>query len=138
MSRVINPDTGSKERNRLLKSIVKALRLLIAEQEPGPVSYDLAAFIALALYMVAETIDTSVTAWEKRGYWLKADRYRLEWEWCEFYAKDLQSALLADDWAAVALLMVKIGQKLGNIKLAVHDRLGTPWVGSWKILQERP
>ncbi|MCE5209903.1 MAG: hypothetical protein LLG42_16565 [Chloroflexi bacterium] len=138
MSRVIQTDTGKKERDRYLKAVVKALRLLMTEQEPGEKSNDLVSFIALALYEVHETIDASVRAWEKRDYWIKADRYRMEWDWCQYYGRDLHMAILKNDWDQIIPLLVKIGQKLQNIKMPQHDRLGTPWLGSWEVLKKRP
>ena len=33
------------------------------------------------LEAIDESIEQSVAAWEKRGYWLKADRFRQEWRW---------------------------------------------------------
>ena len=37
--------------------------------------------MVLALEEIAVSIDVSVQAWEKRDYWVKADRFRMEWEW---------------------------------------------------------
>ena len=78
MSRVINPDSAGKERTRLTKAIVISIRELAKQTEPGAKARDLAAFIALALLTIAEGIDVSVAAWEKRDYWVKADRFRME------------------------------------------------------------
>lgn len=138
MSRVIQSDTGKKDRDRYLKAILKAIRLLMESSEPGKDTNDLVAFIALALYEVHDTIDESVRAWEKRDYWLKADRYRMEWDWCRFYAKDIHRAVLNRDWDAIIPLLVKIGQKLQNVKLPQRDKLGTPWLGAWEVLKKRP
>lgn len=138
MAGVIQTDTGKKERDRFLKSTLKAIRVLMAQQEPGEAGKDIVAFIALALYRVHATIDESVRAWEKRDYWLKADRYRMEWDWCQYYAKDLHKAILKDDWDAIIPLLIKTGQKLHNIQLPQHDRLGTPWLGCWDVLKKRP
>ncbi len=138
MSRVIQSDTGRKDRDRYLKAILKAIRLLMESSEPGKDTNDLVSFISLALYEVHDTIDASVGAWEKRDYWLKADRYRMEWDWCQYYAKDLHRAVLKNDWDAIIPLLVKIGQKLQSVKLPQHDRLGSPWLGAWEVLKKRP
>ena len=97
MSRVINPDSAGKERNRLTKAIVLAVRELAHQTDLGPESRDLAAFIALALQAISDGIDASVAAWEKRGYWVKADKFRMEWMWAGDYAGRLQAALLSED-----------------------------------------
>ena len=136
MSRVINLDSAGKDRTRLSKAIVLAIRELAKQTEPTAYTRDLAAFIALALQTIAEGIDASVAAWEKRDYWVKADKFRLEWEWSGIMGKKLGDALLKDDWAAVALTSAKVAQKLGKITVPEHNRLGTPWVGSWKKLME--
>ena len=81
MGRVINPDSSGKERTKLTKSIVKAIRQLMNQSRPDQITKDLAAFIAIGLQDIYLTVDVSVEAWEKRGYWVKADRFRLDWEW---------------------------------------------------------
>jgi hypothetical protein len=131
MGRVINPDGTGKERARLAKATVLALRELMRQTKPDETSRDLAAFIALALLKIAETIDMSVTAWEKKGYWLKADRFRLEWDWSARIGEKMQSAVVADDWASIALLSAQVGGKLASVKLPERHRLGQPWVGAY-------
>lgn len=136
MSRVINPDSVGKERTRLTKSIVLAVRELARQTEPGPESRDLAAFIALALRAIGDGIDSSVAAWEKRDYWIKADKFRMEWMWAGQVAEKMKAAILQDDWAAVASLMPQIANKLGKVQVAQNHRLGKPWVGAWRSLQQ--
>ena len=134
MSRVINPNSAGKERNQLMKAIAIALRELLANQEPNDQSRDYVAFISAALATISENIEPSLEAWEKRGYWLKADRFRLEWEWAGRMSGALEKALHADDWGAIALECVKLGDKVSKIKLPKNPRIGTPWVGAWRKL----
>ncbi len=134
MSRIINPESVGKERIQLTKSIVLALRELAHQTEPGPETRDLAAFIALALEQISGGIDISVAAWEKRGYWVKADKFRMEWLWTGQYAQKMKTAVVADDWATVALSMPVIAQKLAKVQVPAGHRLGRPWVGAWKQL----
>jgi hypothetical protein len=137
MSRVINPDSAGKERTQLSKGIVLAIRELARQEEPGQESRDMAAFIALALGNIAEGIDVSVLAWEKRGYWVKADRFRMEWLWASTYADKMKAAVLADDWATIAITMTQVAAKLSKINIPAGHRLGRPWVGAWKKLNEK-
>ncbi len=134
MSRVINPDSVGKERTRLTKSIVLAMRELAKLSEPNAEARDMAAFIALALEEIAAGIDASVAAWEKRDYWVKADRFRMEWLWAGQSAARMRTAVLADDWAAIAMQMPVIAQKLSKVQVPAAHRLGRPWVGAWKQL----
>lgn len=135
MSRVINPDSAGKDRARLSKAIVLAIRELAKQSEPTAEARDLAAFIALALQTIAEGIDVSVAAWEKRDYWVKADRFRMEWMWAGTTAAKMKSAAQADDWAAIATLLPTIAGKFGKIMVSDNHRLGKPWLGAYKKLR---
>jgi hypothetical protein len=137
LSRIINPDSAGKERNRLSKSIVLAVRELAVQTYPGPESRDLAAFISLALDRIASSIDISVAAWEKRDYWVKADKFRMEWAWAGQVAKKLRSGLKTDDWNVIAQAAALTGQKLNKITVSPGNRLGKPWVGAWNILKNQ-
>ncbi len=150
MSRVINPDSAGKDRTRLTKAIVIAIRELARQSDPSiPVraqagsgqdqvaeARDLAAFIALALQTIAAGIDVSVAAWEKRDYWVKADRFRMEWAWAGQMGEKMRTAVLSDDWGNVAMLSAQIAQKLQKIKVSENHRMGSPWVGAWEKLNK--
>ena len=136
LSSVINPDGVGKERVQLTRAVVLALRELMQQNEADERTRDLAAFISLALEAIHATIDTSVTAWEKRGYWLKADRFRMEWAWTEKFGQAIRKALAADDWGAVAMNAAQVAEKLKDVKVPQRHRLGTPWEGAWKKLQK--
>jgi hypothetical protein len=135
MSRVINPDSAGKERTRLTKAIVISIRELAKQSNPGKEARDLAAFIALALLAIADGIDVSVAAWEKRDYWVKADRFRMEWAWAGQMGEKMKNAVLEDDWGSVASFAAQIGQKLYKVKVSENHRMGTPWVGAWDQLK---
>ncbi|MCS7010913.1 MAG: hypothetical protein N2049_02310 [Anaerolineales bacterium] len=137
MSRIIQTESAGKERTRLIKALSLAVRQLALQREPGPEARDLAAFIVLALEAIAATIDESVVAWEKRGYWIKADKFRLEWAWAGDLAQKMRKALLADDWVGVSEVASQVGARLGNLVVSPKHRLGTPWVGAWKQLTGR-
>ena len=136
MARVINLNNVGTERKRLTKSVVVALRELMKQQSPDSSTFDLAAYISLALHAIFKTVDQSVTAWEKRGYWLKADRFRLQWEWAEVDSLEMKNALLTEDWAIVALVSARVAEKLSEVEVSKRHRLGTPWVGAWDRLKE--
>lgn len=134
MGRTINTDSPGKERNYLTKAVVLAVRELALKPQPDEEARDLAAFLALALKSIARSIDISALAWEKRGYWVKADRFRMEWLWAEQLSEKMQSAILALDWGTVAEISAQIAQKVSKVTVAKHHRLGRPWVGARKKL----
>lgn len=135
MSRVINPESAGKQRKRLARSVVLSIRELGKQTEVSTASRDMAAYIVLALQEMHDTVETSVVAWEKRGYWVKADRFRLEWEWSQILSNKIFKALMEDDWASMAMLLAQVAQKLNKEQIPARHRLGTPWVGAWKHLQ---
>lgn len=131
---MINPDSVGKERTRLTKSIVLCIRELAKQSTVTSETKDQAAFIALALQAIADGIDVSVAAWEKRDYWVKADKFRMEWMWAGQYAAKMKAAVLSDDWGTIAALMPMIAQKFSRIAVSDHHRLGKPWTSAYKLL----
>jgi hypothetical protein len=134
MSPIINPESAGKERTQLTKAIVLAVRELAKQTDITHETKDLAAFIALALKNISEGIDVSVAAWEKRGYWVKADRFRMDWLWTGQYADKMKVAIFTDDWGTIAMLMPQIAQKFNKIVISENHRLGKPWVGAYSQL----
>jgi hypothetical protein len=132
LGRYINPDGVGKQRAQLSKAVVLALRELMRQTEPDAHSRDLAAFIAISLEKIYETVETSVVAWEKKGYWVKADRFRLDWEWSQIMSERLRQAVMADDWATVAVTSAQVAQRLMKVGVPIRHRLGTPWEGAWQ------
>jgi len=134
MSPIVNPESAGKERTQLSRAIVLAVRELAEQKEVNAEAKDLAAFIALALKSISEGIDISVAAWEKRGYWVKADRFRMDWVWTGQYADKIKVAIFTDDWGTIAMLIPQIAQKFSKIVVSDNHRLGKPWVGSFQRL----
>jgi hypothetical protein len=89
------------------------------------------------LKTIAEGIDVSVAAWEKRDYWIKADKFRMEWMWSGQVADKMKVALFTDDWGTIAMLMPQIAQKFNKIQVSDNHRLGKPWVGAYIQLTTR-
>jgi hypothetical protein len=137
LGRVIKIEGVGKERKHLTRTVVLALRELMKQTEPDSKTRDLAAFIALALLEIEKTIDESVTPWEKRGYWLKADRFRLEWAWAGRLGLEMREAVILEDWTAIARIAAQVAEKLDHVQLPKRNRLGTPWEGAWEQLKEK-
>jgi hypothetical protein len=137
LGKIVNINTPGKTRTQLSKSTVLAIRELMKQTQMDTNTKDLVAFIILSLKAIHNTIDSSVEAWEKRGYWIKADRFRMEWNWTGTTSDELRKALLADDWANVAQLSVKIAERFSGIKIPTRVSNKTPWVGAWTIMNQK-
>jgi hypothetical protein len=134
LGRLIKTGSASKDRILLEKGIILAIRELAVQTGMDSNTRDLLAYIALSLKAMSETIDESVAAWEKRGYWIKADHYRMEWNWTTSWGEEMKQAILKEDWGIVAKITAQVTQKLSTVKIAQKNRLGTPWTGSYKRL----
>lgn len=134
MSRIISTDNVGTERNRLLKAIVISIRELMKQSTIDATTKDLAAFISNALLAVHETVERSVIPWEKRDYWVKADKFRLEWAWTKEIGDEMLAATLDQDWTTVALLSASVGQRLKKVTVSDRHRMGTPWIGAWDLM----
>ncbi len=137
MGQIVNTNTPGKTRTQLSKTTVLAIRELMKQTQMNTETKDLVAYIVLSLKAIHNTIDSSVEAWEKRGYWIKADRFRMEWNWTGTTSDELRKALLADDWATVALISVKIAERFSDIKIPVRVSNKTPWAGAWKVMNQK-
>lgn len=138
MSRIIQLNGTGKQRELLVRSIVLTLRELATSTEVSASTRDQAAYISLALQAIYDSIDLTVVAWEKRGYWLKADRFRMEWAWTGQTAEQLKQVLFLDDWAGVASACARISTRFDSTTLPKRTHLGTPWVGAWEKLSSSP
>jgi hypothetical protein len=131
MGRVINPDTGGKQRTYLTRCILHACQMPLANDLPIDEIRDRAAFIYFSLIAIDRSINITVTAWERRDFWVKADKFRLEWSWAEKFATRLKEDIESAYWTHINKLFQEIQSQLVGITLAPHNRLGSPWFGAW-------
>ncbi len=135
MGRIITSESAGKDRTRLTKTVVISIRELLRQKEPGDLSRDLIACVLQSLDGIYDTVDVSVEAWEKRGYWLKADRFRMDWQWTKIIADKMRPLVFTENYGELIPLMVEVLQALENVKVSENHRLGTPWTGAWEELQ---
>ena len=118
MSRVINPNSPGKRRNQLRRTIAEILRHLMLKRELDEEARDMAAALVFSLRGIADTIEVSTVAWEKRNYYLKADRFRRKWEWATPAAERLEDLIRAAGngcreswprWRRISLTSVSAG-----------------------------
>ncbi len=137
LGRVINTQTPGKERQQLINTVIFAIRELAKHSEINNQVKDLSSYVALALCKVSDTVDVTTSAWEKRGYWLKADHFRLEWIWAEEIGGSMAQAIIENDWDAVMQLNIAVAEHLQSWKVVKRNRYGEPWVGAHSKLIEK-
>jgi len=136
LSNLINPDNAGKRRDRYVKATALAMRELVGKKKVDDQTRDLTAFIVLTLQQIDSTIDETCTAWEKRDYWLKADRFRHEWLWTKAAAAKLEQAVVENKWQLVPPAVRDMAKHLQKVTLPKRD-WGTPWDGAFALLLEK-
>ncbi len=138
MSRIVKTSTPGKERGHLSKAIVVTIREFMRQTKPDDSTRDMVAFIILALREIADGIEKSVIAWEKRDYWVKADKYRMDWAWVTPKEQELNKAFQSEDWAKIAGSLISIMGRFSDIKISDKHRMGKPWIGAYKEYRSNP
>ena len=130
MARVFRPESGSSKRNRMLRQIATALRYAAEGNPSQEETLDLLAFVALCLHEIEITVEQAADAWERRDYWVKADRYRHTWSWVPASARELEESLAASDVEAAMGAALNIAQSLDGTK-PYKARNKRPWQGAF-------
>ncbi|MGQ0601566.1 MAG: hypothetical protein ACT4QE_07715 [Anaerolineales bacterium] len=138
MSRLIKPDGGvGKTRERLMKNVAWTLRDLAGKPKLDEDARDMAAFMALCLREINDTIDETCAAWEKRDYWLKADQFRRDWAWSLTMADKFEKVVLQNQWNDLPALMAGLMQHMTKVNLPKTNKLAEAWRGAYAVLLEK-
>jgi hypothetical protein len=134
VSRLINGNNPGTERNQLRRTIAEALRRLMAKQKIDEESKDLIALIVYSLRAVSAGVDQSASAWEKRDYFVKADKFRMEWAWAEKYANKLEVMLRGEMWSDLPMALAELAAKFSDITVTKYVRGEAMWNGRYRQL----
>jgi hypothetical protein len=138
MSRVINIDNPTKRRNHNRRTIAELLRRL--SQKPGidEEAKDLAAAIVLALQDITAGVEQTALAWEKRDYWLKAERFIRQWEWAAEVAANMDDVIRHDAWDLLPELLAELFPRFADIQIKKMTRKPDTWQGAYQELMVTP
>ncbi len=135
MSRVINTNSPGKRRNAQLRTIAEILRRLSQQREINPETKDMTAALVHCLRVIDGTVEESVRAWEKRGYWKKADDFQQKWWWASLEAVALEKLVAQENWHELPERMVKLLPKVTHIQLNRMTRDPAEWRGAYRKLK---
>jgi hypothetical protein len=130
----VNGQNPSVERNQLRRTISEALRHLLAKKKLDDESKDLVALIVYSLRGIAQGVDQSARAWEKRDYYVKADKFRMEWAWAEKSANRLEVILRGELWNELPVALAELAPKFSDITVTKFVRTEALWQGRYKQL----
>ncbi len=134
MSRLINGINPGTERNQLRRTIAEALRRLMSKKKLDEEAKDLVALMVYSLRGIAEGVNQSATAWEKRDYFLKADRFRMDWAWAETSANRLEMILRGELWSELPAALAELAPRFADITVTKFVRSEALWNGRYKQL----
>ncbi len=76
--------------------------------------------------------DETATAWEKRSYWLKADRFRQDWLWTDRIGGCLREALAVSNLERARGCGMELATHLQRVRVPASRLQSRPWVGAWE------
>lgn len=135
MSRVVRAVRAGQQRRDLLRVIAAAIRAVAMAESAE--RRDLLAFIVLALGRLLESVEATAEAWERRGYWVKADRFRLEWKWVVTLLNEMTECLGRHDWAGAVAALGSASDRLRGFQVGADELAARPWSGAWEAWQAR-
>lgn len=134
MSRVVSVDSVGSQRQRLRRTIAEALRRLMAKRELDEEAQDLAALIVFCLREIDAGVEQTTAAWEKRDYYLKADRFRQEWLWVAPAADELEGILRREAWDQLPPALARLLSHFSDVTVSRMVRSEEVWRGCYRRL----
>ena len=139
MSRVIHVDNPGKRRNAARRSIAEILRFLGQKGQIDDEARDMAAMLVFLLREIKDTVDESAAAWEKRGYWMKVERFVRDYEWIPELAANIDDVIRHGAWDLLPELLADLSPRFDDIRIKTMTRKPSDWRGAYrKLLTEPP
>jgi hypothetical protein len=131
MSRIIATEGPGKIRSQHRRTIAEALRRLSQKPSLDDEVKDLAALIVFCLHRIADTIEQTTDAWDKRNYYLKADHFREGWRWVEPMTDELSAVIYEERWNQLPEVLVQLMPHFSDITIKKLTRKPSLWKGAY-------
>lgn len=131
MSRVINTQSPGKIRSQLMRTCAELLRHLSQKQAVDDEAKDMAVLLWLCLHRIDDGIDESAAAWEKRDYWMKAERLRERWSWVGREAARLDALIRSQAWDQLPEALMRLLPRFSEVKVTRFTRASDLWQGAY-------
>jgi hypothetical protein len=138
MSRVINVNNPTKIRNYARRTIAEILYLLPRKTKFDDEAKDMTATIVYCLREIDSTIETSAAAWEKRDYWMKAERFLRDWGWTKEVAANFEDIIREEAWDLLPELLADLMPHFTDLEIKSFTRKADAWQGAYKRLLADP
>ena len=134
MTRIVHTNNPGRQRSHLRRTIAEILRHFMFKREIDEESKDMSATLVYSLRGIAETVEATTSAWEKRNYFLKADRFRLDWEWALPAAEQLQTIISGSRWEELPRAIAALAPHFRDIRIAKLTRPPSTWKANYRLL----
>ena len=121
-----------------MRTCAELIRHLSQKQEVDDEARDMCATLVYCFRAIADGIESSAQAWEKRDYWIKAERFRAKWIWPSQAAANLEDIIRNDSWDLMSHLMAGLLPEFSDVKIAKFTRKPTVWQGAYARLLDEP
>ena len=130
MGRLIHVDPTGAQRARLRRTIAECLNRLMAKPDLDAEAKDIAALIVLALREITAGVEQSADVWDKRGYYLKSDALRRDWDWAGRTADRMANLIRVGDWARLPVVLATLVPKFADVDVVKLTRSEALWRGA--------
>jgi hypothetical protein len=122
-----------------MRTMAEILRRVGAKAEVDTDARDMFAALVYLLREIHHSVLTTVEAWEKRGYWMKADRFMRDWEWSAEMAANFEDIIRNDAWDLIPRLLAELVPHTAEVQVKNMTRSPKAWRGAYqKLLSEPP
>jgi hypothetical protein len=135
MGRVINSELPAKRRDQVCRLIFTAIEYSKDYELDDPSLNDLIAFVILSLLEIDKTVAQTVTQWEKRAYWVKAENFRAEWQWVSLLIQSLKEKKKPSGWSERPEEFEAIKARLAGYKANNKMKNGF-WMGAYNRIEK--
>jgi hypothetical protein len=113
-----------------MRTIAEIMRHLSQQREVNEWTRDLVATLVYCLRGIDATVEETINAWEKRGYWKKAADFQQKWWWSPLMANAIEALLRNGDWDNLPETMLKLYPRVSDIKINKMTRDPADWKGA--------
>ena len=136
MPHIIQKEKNFDSNNKYLQFIALTIHGLNEKTKLDIEAKDMTAFIILLLKEIQKNIEKTTQAWEKRDYWLKADQFKREWQWCPDHINLLSKALEENDWLQLKKSLSLLFVKSTKYKISKRISNTSPWKGAYAQIKK--
>ena len=137
MSRIIATEGPGKLRNQHRRTIAEMLRRLSQKSRLDDEVKDQAALIVFCLHRIADTVEQTTDAWDKRDYYMKAERFREQWRWVEPMTDQLSGVIYEERWDQLPEVLVQLMPHFADVTIKKMTRKPSLWEGAYeKFMQD--